>query len=313
MWATDDTRWSEAVPASSPDSDRDHPVGIKVEVEKLYGIRLGQPVKVRITTRSRNSVKISIDTLLAGKLQRDPSPWRLYSKPQMISEEKVNGFTTRVFVVTVAVWEPPTTPENLPGNAETPDAAGSACVAAVQKGAPSPVSMLWPFTMEFLISSENMANGLPKWQYMQVPCVNFGFSSTLEPLAREHGFEFGPLGFVPPHPLMAGVVMSWAGIAIGGLGCLYLIYLLGSWVRRQQVPLEMPANAKAYHRLMAEAQHIRDSFSPEELEYFAFRDYLAIRPPRMRSCSRSGVVIPTTSASAKRSPHCAGLVCTAAG
>lgn len=284
LWATHDTTFTTVAKFYS--DGRDHPISIEVQVQSLVGLRLGQPTRVRIKTRSQNSVKISYETIMAGKLQRDPTTWELYDKPTLIFQERNEGFTTRVFEVVAAVWEPPTTIENLPGNTEAPNAPGAECVAQVyattgaalasSPGAqPVQGPILWPFTMEFLYSSKNMANGLPKWQYQQIPCVNFGFSSTLEPNASENGEDLGPLGDVPKHDLLAGVFMERAGMAFMAMGSIWMVWLFISWVRRQYKLVELPLNAQRFQSGIKEAAYIRDSYTAQELEYFAFLDYLS--------------------------------------
>ena len=57
---------------------RENPVYIEVAVERLYGLHIGTPMKVRYTVKTLNSTKVRFDTLMRGRafaLQIDLGAW----------------------------------------------------------------------------------------------------------------------------------------------------------------------------------------------------------------------------------------------
>src|SRR5262249_31718836 len=118
----------------------------------------------------------------------------------------------------------------------------------------------------------NMANGLPKWDYISTPPIKFGFSSSVEPDPQM--FDWGPLGDIPEHtvavayPLMAAGAVS----ALGGIA--YLVLLFTGWYRPHRIAPETPYEVKRFRKDMEHAGVIRASKSYEELVHIAFRDFL---------------------------------------
>jgi len=314
FWATDGTVM-RTVAASSDEGGptREHPVYIEAQVERLYGLHIGTPVKVRYIIKAQTSVKVRFDTLTRGILSRWKSTWRLVEPPQLVSQEKANGFTTRTIDVVVAVWEPPVLPELAPGKAApepavpdlakppetslspefkapslgaSPESAAAAQSAAATQGtagadttggeatpaAPPGKAELWPFSVEFLISTDTMANGLAKWDYIETPPIKFGFASLVEPDAKE--LDMGPMGDIPDSLNRVGIGLVALGSAIILGGMTYLVVLFAGWLRARRLPAPLPVAVVAYRDAIAEAEQARHARSYLEQIRVAVRDYL---------------------------------------
>ena len=114
--------------------------------------------------------------------------------------------------------------------------------------APPPAeAQLWPFSAEFLYSTDKMANGLDKWEYIETPQVKFGFASLMEPGAKD--LDFGPLGDIPDHYNRVAVVLLGTGSVIALAGLTYLGMLGFGWLRRRRLPLELPPLGQALSRI----------------------------------------------------------------
>jgi hypothetical protein len=309
LWATDGTVMHTVAASSDDDGPtREHPVYIIAQVERPYGLHIGTPVKVRYIIKSQNSVKVRFDTLMRGIISRWKSTWRLVEKPVVVSVVRDGGFTTRTIDVVVAVWEPPVMPELAPGKpgpepavpslaapGETSLAVGrkapatvaaspeSAAAAQAQGGdqpadaqaaaqAPPGKAELWPFTVEFLVSTDRMANGLDKWDYIETPPIKFGFASLVEPDAKE--LDIGPMGIVPDslNPVGIGIIALGAVTVLGGV--VYLCVLFFGWLRRRRTPAPVPAAVIEYRGAVAEAEKARQLRSHLEQFRVAVRDYL---------------------------------------
>lgn len=275
FWATDDSIMKTvAVNSKEAGPTRETPVFIEAQVERLYGLHIGTPMKVRYIVRSQNSVKIRFDTLLRGVLSRDRTTWRLYGLPKVVSEERKEGFTTRIIEMTVAVWESPVLPDPAPPvtppdyKATEPAGPPPAPAEAAEPAQPE----LWPFSVEFLYSTDTMANGLPKWQYIQTPAIKFGFGSLVEPGAKL--FDFGPLGNAPEHLNRAGVALIGIGGVIGLSGLAYLAAIFFGWMRKRRIPAPLPVEITHYRSAMAQAEGVRYRPSFLEQKRIAVRDYL---------------------------------------
>lgn len=274
LWATDDSVMKTvAVNSDAKGPTREQPVYIEAQVERLYGLHIGTPIKVRYVVRTLNSTKIRFDTLVRGVLSRYNTTWRLYQKPTVISEEKKEGFTTRVIEMVVAVWEPPVLPDAAPPADKTadPNAAVKAAAPADPNAGP-PQAELWPFAVEFLYSEDKMANGLPKWVYIETPEIKFGFASLVEPGAKE--FDFGPLGNAADTNNRLGIALIVGGgiVALGGLT--YLVAIFVGWLRRRRIPAPLPVEITQYRFAMAQAEAVRYRPSFLEQKRIAVRDYL---------------------------------------
>jgi hypothetical protein len=284
LLATDETVMKTvAVNSPDPEATREHPVRIEAQVERLYGLHIGTPVKVRFIVRTKSSTKIRFETLMRGVITRQATTWRMVGQPTIISEEKKDGFMTRIIELTVAVWEPPVMPDPLPppvvNGANATDAAAAAAAAADAANAPPPEPELWPFVAEIIYSDEYTVSGDQKmdvWKYMRTPPIKFGFASLVEPdaLKSKQPLDMGPLGDAPLHPNRAGVGL----IALGGLISLaaaaYLVVLFVGWLRRRRLPVALPAVVTQYRAAIAEAMHVRNKPSFLEQKRVAVRDYL---------------------------------------
>ena len=290
LWGTDDTAMhTVAVSSDSKGPTREQPVYIEVQVERLYGLHIGTPMKVRYTIKTLNSTKVRFDTLMRGVLSRYKTTWRLMGKPVLVSQEKKEGFTTRVIELTVSVWEPPVldpaAPPVVPAATPADPAASAESAAAAQANPPPPKAQdpnapppparqaqLWPFSAEFLYSTDKMANGLDKWEYIETPEIKFGFASLVEPGAKD--LDFGPLGDIPLHYNRVGVGLMGGGSVIGLFGLAYLSSLFVGWLRRRRMPCELPFEVKLYRAARGEAELVKQRRSYLEQIRVAVRDYL---------------------------------------
>jgi hypothetical protein len=311
LWATDGTVMHTVAASSDDDGPtREHPVYIIAQVERLYGLHIGTPVKVRYIIKSQNSVKVRFDTLMRGIISRWKSTWRLVDKPVVVSVVRDGGFTTRTIDVVVAVWEPPVMPELAPGKlgpepAVPPLATPDQTTLAVDRKAPSTVAVspegaaaaeadagnqpadaqaapapqappgkaeLWPFTVEFLVSTDKLASGSDKWDYIETPPVKFGFASLVEPDAKE--LDIGPMGIVPDslNPVGIGLIAAGAVTVLGGI--VYLCVLCFGWLRVRRTPVPVPEVVIEYRGAMAQAEKARQLRSHLEQFRVAVRDFL---------------------------------------
>jgi hypothetical protein len=271
LWAVDNTvMHTVAVSSKSMRPTREEPVFIEAQVERLYGLHIGTPVKLRYYVVSQNSVKVRFDTLMRGVISRRATTWRMVGKPKIISETKANGFTVRVIEVLVAVWEPPVLPEPQLAQAAPPEATP----AVSAEGSPKApvVAELWPFSMEILASTENTENGTPKWDYIDTPAVKFGYASLVEPGASE--LDYGPTGLVPDYNNRVGVALYDAGIACGACGVLYLLFLMARCWQQWRRPIVTPRSVQEYRQAVAEAETARVTKSHLEQVRVAVRDFL---------------------------------------
>jgi hypothetical protein len=274
LWAVDDTALhTVAVSSEGKVPTREQPVYIEAQVERLYGLHIGTPVKVRYKIVAQNSVKVRFDTLMRGVISRRPSTWRLLGKPQIVSETSENGFTTHVVELIVAVWEPPVLPEPKIEAAEVP-ASVPGSVPASADNAPQPrvVAELWPLSVEILVSTEKMENGAPKWDYINTPEVKFGFASLVEPGATE--LDYGPIGLVADYNNRVGVALYAFGVVSGACGVLYLLLLMVRGLKQWRQPMVTPASVTTYRQAVAEAETARVTKSHLEQVRVAVRDFL---------------------------------------
>lgn len=306
LWAADDTDWTTvAANSDAGGPTREVPVYIEAQVQRLYGLHLGTVNRVRYKIVALTSVKMRFDTLLKGILSRYKTTWEVVEPPKLVSQEKKEGLTTRIVELTVAVWEPPSLPDSMPQGqhteflpppankdktappptvAQSPETAQTAVAqaataqAATQPGDDAnagPVEpRLWPMTAEFIVSTDDLKNGLPKWEYIETPPINFGFASLVEPDADKHGLDFGPLGDPPDHPNRVGVAMVRAGYAITACGGAYLVFLMVSWWRRRKQPLPVPREIVLYREAMDSAERAKLTRSHLEQTRVAVRKYL---------------------------------------
>jgi hypothetical protein len=315
---------------------REVPVNIKVQVQRIYGLHLGTPVRVRLIITTLTGTHTSFDTLMAGILTRDTTTWRLYSKPVIVSDTKHDGFRTQVVDLVVAVWESPTTPQpaqpdagaapdqaqtqtgappvvnpetgeaiappQVPAVAPATDApagvtgpGGTANATAPATTAPAitppavtppvvpvvpqtpppppPPPELWPFTVEFLFATNQMANGLDQWDYVATPTVKFGFA----PLFDEPNASEPDLGFThdsPVHFNEGALLALGAGSLFVLLGFLYLVTTTHRIVRKLRKPVPTPAEVTAYYAAVAEAERSRYRLSYSTQKRHAVRDFL---------------------------------------
>src|SRR5579883_2052564 len=194
LWGVDDTTWvtyAKNMDGTGPTAD--HPVYIEAQAERLYGLKIGTPMRVHYIIKTTSDVKPQFDTLMQGVLLHYKSPWRLVARPQPPSHDTKDGITTWDLEVTVAVWEPPSVdgepgkpidfiepPNADPAPAKAAEPGAEQPAKADLSGAPPESSAnqsaeprLWPFKLEFLVLS-----GKPiKRQYIETPPLNFGFSS----------------------------------------------------------------------------------------------------------------------------------------
>ncbi|MDR3612664.1 MAG: hypothetical protein P4L53_03805 [Candidatus Obscuribacterales bacterium] len=300
LWGLDDTvMHTVAVSSKRMRPTRESPVFIEAQVERLYGLHIGTPVKVRYKIVSQNSVAVRFDTLMRGVISRRASPWRMAGKAKVISTISDNGFTTRVVEVVVAVWESPVMPEpplpqDVPPEAVTASINGSPKPAAVPvwplpvtpeppfaqvvpvsvNGVPKPVvgPELWPFSVEILASTEKLENGSAKWDYITTPEVKFGFASLLEPGASQ--LDYGPTGRVADYDNRVGVALYDFGIASGASGVIYLLFLMSSYLQQWRKPMVTPASVQVYRQAVAEAETARLTKSHLEQVRVAVREFL---------------------------------------
>lgn len=306
LWGTDDTDWTTvAANSDAGGPTREVPVYIEAQVQRLYGLHLGTVNRVRYKIVALTSVKMRFDTLFKGILSRYKTTWEVVEPPKLISQEKKEGRTTRIIELTVAVWEPPSLPDSMPQGqhseflpppankdkmappptvAQSPETAQTtkAQAAASQDTAQpeddanaGPVEpRLWPMKAEFIVSTDDLKNGLPKWEYIETPPINFGFASLVEPDADKHGLDFGPLGDPPDHPNRVGVAMVRAGYAITACGGAYLVFLMVSWWRRRKQPLPVPREIVLFREAMVSAERAKLTRSHLEQTRVAIRNYL---------------------------------------
>jgi hypothetical protein len=284
LWGVDDTTWlTVASNSETGGPTREKPVYIEAQVERLYGLHIGTPIRVRYKIVAQNSVKMRFETLKRGILSRYRTTWRIVEPPKLVSEVSKDGFTTRILELTVAVWEPPSLPESVPlppptnflpppksqqktappvAVAQSPEtaAAGATAPVAAPPTAEDAVEQLWPFTVEFVVSWEDWKPNNPKWVYIETPPVQFGFASLVEPDADQHGLDMGPLADVPEHRNRIGVAMVQAGYVVAFGGGVYLVALFIGWLRRRRLPTPIPGEVVAYREALAtaeQAKHMR--------------------------------------------------------
>jgi hypothetical protein len=308
LWAVDDTGWMTVATNSDAGAPtREVPVYIEAQVERLYGLHIGTVNHVRYKIVALSSVKMRFETLLKGILSRYKTTWEVVEPPKLVSEVKDKGYTTRIVELTVRVWEPPSLPDSMPQGGHTeflpppankdkmatpapvaasPETAQTA-TATANASSPAPTAAgdatsaepqepveprLWPMTAEFIVATDdNPTNGLPKWEYIETPPINFGFASLLEPDADKHGLDFGPMGLVPDHPNRVGVTMVRAGYAITACGATYLAYLLFSWWKRRKQPKPVPEEIVVYRDAMLFAERSKNVRSHLEQVRMAVR------------------------------------------
>jgi hypothetical protein len=120
LWGVDDTTWVPvAWNSDTTGPTRENPVYIEAQVERLYGLRIGTPIRVLYRIVALNSVHMRFDTLKKGILSRYKTTWRVVEPMKLVWEESKEGYTTRIVELTVAVWEPPSLPESVPVGAHT--------------------------------------------------------------------------------------------------------------------------------------------------------------------------------------------------
>jgi hypothetical protein len=228
-------------------------------------------------------------------------------KPVVVSQTRDGGFTTRVIEVVVAVWEPPVLPEAAPGQpapepavpalaqpGETSQAVGrkapptvadspESAAAAQAQGAQAPDAQaaaanppgkaeLWPFTLEFLVSTDKLASGADKWDYIETPPIKFGFASLVEPGAKE--LDIGPMGIVPDslNPVGIGLIAVGAATVLGGVVSLSVLFV--GWLRERRTPAPLPATVIEYRGAIARAESARQVRSHLEQLRVAVREFL---------------------------------------